>query len=133
MTNPLGTDLSTARGLGSETVSGLALLAQSLARRLRTRRGALFHDPTYGSYLPEYLGESFEDGGQEAAVICELDLEEDPRVRTAEVTVETVTPEGVTLRAEIDSIAGPITLIVEAAAAGGLYPAALEVTPDGVG
>lgn len=133
MTDPLGTDLSTRYGLTGALVSGRELLVESLARRLRTRRGALFYDPGYGSHLPDYLGESFQDGGAEAAAICELDLEEDPRVRAATVTVTNVHPRGVTLRAHLDTVLGPVDLVVEAAAAGGLHSPSIETTPYGVG
>lgn len=129
----LGVDFTTRSGLTGALVSGRALLVESLARRLRTRKGALFYDPGYGSYLPDYLGESFTDAGAEAAAICELDLEEDPRVLGATVTVTATHPRGVSLRADVDTTLGPVALVVNAVGAGGLHPGSLEVTPYGVG
>lgn len=130
----LGVDFTLTPALSGALTSGLALLVESLARRLRTRKGALWYDPSYGSYLPEYLGESFTDDGAEAALICELDLEEDPRVLNADVTVESVSLRSVSLRASVTSTLGKVELVVEAAAAGGtVYPPSIEVTPYGVG
>lgn len=129
----LGTDFSTRSGLTGALISGLPLLVESLARRLRTRKGALWYDPEYGSYLPEYLGERFEDGGAEAAAICELDLEEDPRVLNADVTVVSVSLRGVSLRASIEATLGRVELVIDAANAHGLYPPEIEITPYGVG
>lgn len=129
----LGTDFSTRSGLTGALVSGLPLLVESLARRLRTRKGALWYDPEYGSYLPEYLGESFQDGGAEAAAICELDLEEDPRVLSADVVIEAVTLRGVQLRATVTATLGTVDLVIDATSAHTLYPPEIEVTPYGVG
>lgn len=129
----LGTDFSTRSGLSGALVSGLALLVESLARRLRTRKGALWYDPEYGSYLPDYLGESFQDGGAEVALVCELDLEEDPRVLNADVVVESVTLRGVSLRASVTTKEGVIDLVIAANSAHTLYPPDIEVTPYGVG
>ncbi|GGI87293.1 hypothetical protein [Deinococcus wulumuqiensis] len=129
----LGVDFTLRSGLGSELTSGLPLLIESLARRLRTRKGALWYDPDYGSYLPEYLGESFQDGGAEAAAICELDLEEDPRVLNADATVEAVHLRGVSLRASVTTQTGVIDLVIEASSAHTLYPPEIEITPYGVG
>lgn len=129
----LGVDFSTRAGLTGALVAGRDLLVESLARRLRTRRGALFYDPEFGSYLPDYLGERVEDFGAEAAAICQLDLEEDPRVLSAAVTVEQVTLEGVQLRATLDTITGPISLIVDAVHAPDALPVVSEGVPYGVG
>lgn len=129
----LGIDFTTRPALTGALISGRALLVESLARRLRTRKGALFYDPSYGSHLPEYLGESFDDGGAEAAAICELDLEDDPRVITAAVQVESVSLTGVQLRATLDTITGPISLIVDAVNAQDALPAVTEAVPYGVG
>lgn len=131
--NPLGLDFSTLGGLDGTLTEGRALLVESLARRLRTRRGALFYDPSYGSYLPDYLGESFADGGAEAAALCELDLEEDPRVLTANVTVLEATLERISLQASLETNLGPLTLIVDALGMAGLYADQLTVLPEGVG
>ena len=129
----LGTDFSTRSGLTGALVSGLPLLAESLARRLRTRKGALWYAPEYGSYLPGYLGESFQDGGAEAAAICELDLEEDPRVLNADVTVEAVTLRGVQLRATVTATLGTVELVIGPISAHTLYPPDIEAVPYGVG
>lgn len=129
----LGTDFTTRPELTGALISGPALLLESLARRLRTRKGALFYDPEYGSHLPEYLGESFTDRGAEAALLCELDLEEDPRVLTASVTVLSVSLEGVELRADLETRLGPFSFVVSANRAHeALYPN-MEVTPYGTG
>ena len=129
----LGVDFTLTPALSGALTSGLPLLTESLARRLRTRKGALWYDPEYGSYLPEYLGESFQDGGAEAAAICELDLEEDPRVLNADVTVEAVTLRGVQLRATVTATLGTVELVIDATSAHTLYPPEIEVTPYGVG
>lgn len=131
--NALGKDFSTRDGLNGVLTEGRGLLVESLARRLRTRRGALFYDPSYGSYLPDYLGESFTDGGAEAAALCELDLEEDPRVRTAFVTVLDASLDRISLRATLDTELGPLALVVDAVGAAGLYSGQLTILPEGVG
>ncbi|THF70509.1 hypothetical protein E7T06_07330 [Deinococcus sp. Arct2-2] len=113
MPDPLGTDFN-LRPLTGALLSGRALLTEDLGRRLRTRHGALFYDPDYGSYLPEYLGEGFQDGGAEAAAICMLDLEEDDRVLSASVNVLSTDLRTIQLRADLETVSGPISLIVEA-------------------
>ncbi|MFC6592425.1 hypothetical protein ACFP81_10740 [Deinococcus lacus] len=116
----LGTDFAARPVLSGALLSGRELLLESLARRLRTRKGALFYDPTYGSYLPDCLGESYQDGGAAVAAICELDLEEDPRVFEARVRVTALGLEGVALEARLVTEDGPIDLILSAEQAGGL-------------
>ncbi|GGR00336.1 hypothetical protein [Deinococcus ruber] len=130
MIEPFGTDFQAP--LTGALLSGPALLARDLGRLLRTRRGALFYDPDYGSYLPEYLGEGFLDGGAEAAAICELDLEEDPRVLSATVTVTAADLRSITLRADLETQAGPFALIVEASDAVSVLGYE-EVAPYGTG
>lgn len=134
MAGELGVDFSTRLGLSGALAFDRALLVESLARRLRTRKGALFYDPDYGSYLPEYLGESFQDGGAEVAVVCALDIEEDPRVAFAVVSVAGVTLRGVSLQADVTTKSGVvIPLIIDAVNASALYPPEIEVVPYGVG
>lgn len=129
----LGVDFTTRPGLTGALVSGQALLIESLARRLRTRKGALFYDPEYGSFLPDVLGEGFSDNGAEVAVLCELDLEGDPRVISAAVDVEHLDLNGVRLRAQLETVTGPISLIVAAVYAQDALPAVTEAVPYGVG
>ena len=131
MADQLGTDFQT-RPLTGAFLSGPALLVEDLGRLLRTRRGALFYDPDYGSYLPEYLGEGFQDEGAEAAAICQLDLEENSRVLTATVTVESFDLRAIRLRADLETVVGPIALIVEASDAVTVLGYE-EATPYGAG
>lgn len=128
-----GVDFDTRPALTGALVSDLDLLVQSLARRLRTRRGALWYAPAFGSYLPDYLGEGFDDGGLEVAAVAALDLEEDPRVLDATVTVDAVHARAVTLRADVSTTLGPVALVLDATQASGLYPPEIEITPYGVG
>ena len=131
MAERFGTDFQT-RPLTGAFLSGVALLIEDLGRLLRTRKGALFYDPDYGSYLPEYLGEGFQDGGAEAAAICELDLEEDPRVLTATASVEAFDLRTIRLRADLETVGGPVTLVVEAGDAVSVLGYE-EATPYGTG
>lgn len=116
----LGTDFTLRPQLTGALISDRALLLESLARRLRTRKGALWYDPAYGSYLPDCLGESYVDGGAAVATICEIDLEEDPRVLDARVTVTRLGLESVTLQALLVTQNGPVELILSAKRAGEL-------------
>lgn len=108
-----GIDFNT-RPLTGALLFDYALLTEDLGRLLRTRRGALFYDPEYGSFLPEYVGEGFDDGGQEAAIICELDLEQDARVLNASVSVLEFDLRTIRLQADIETATGSLSLIVEA-------------------
>ena len=131
--NTFGTDFSTRSGLTGALVSGRALLLSSLARRLRTRKGALWYDPSYGSHLPDALGESYTDGGAALAALCEVDLEDDPRVASARVTVTAYSLEQVSLTATVETAVGPFAFVVESLNAHLLFPQVEEVLPYGVG
>ena len=133
LATPIGTDFTLRPGLTGALLSDRALLLESLARRLRTRKGALWYDPTYGSYLPDALGESFADGGAALAALCEVDLEDDPRVLNARVTVAAYDLERVSLNAALETADGPFDFVVEALNAHLLFPQVEEVLPNGVG
>lgn len=129
----LGTDFSLRSGLTGALVSGTELLVESLSRRLRTRRGALFYDPDYGSYFPDALGDSFTDGGAALAALAEVDLEGDPRVAEARVTVLSHDLRRVELQARLTTVDGPVALVIEAMDAHLLVRNVEEVLPYGVG
>ncbi|MDV6376362.1 hypothetical protein [Deinococcus arenicola] len=116
-------DFGTDLGGTGQLVTGGENLIQALTRRIQTPRGSLFYDPGYGSTLHEWLGEGIQDDGLEVAVTLEIDLEEDPRVRSASVTVEQVTLRSIRLVAAVDTAAGPFELVVAGElAAAAVYP-----------
>lgn len=118
-----GTDLSARPDTAGVLIDGPPNLIEALARRLQTPKGGLFYDPSYGSGLHDWLGEGISDDGAGAAVTVEIDLEEDPRVRSALVTVERVTLRSLSLRASVETASGPFDLLIDGGyAAGAVYP-----------
>lgn len=115
--------LPTGQHLNGAVSGGRQLLLESVTRRLRTRRGALFYDLNYGCSLLDFLGESFQDRGGELAAVLEVELEDDPRVQQALVQVTELSLNGVTLQVILHTTAGLLQLGVTASGA----PAA--VTP----
>lgn len=94
--NPaLGSDLSCVRDLTAQMaeVSGRRCLAEALARRLITPRGALFYDKNYGYDVTAFLGAdvSPQDVHRiEASVTAEF--QKDERVTSASVRAQFVAP-----------------------------------------
>lgn len=127
-----GRDLSASPGLTGRQVSGLDLLTESIARRIRTPKGALFYDVTYGCSLYDYLGEAMNDGGAELCAVLGIEIEEDPRVLNATVTPLEVTLKSISLRADLDTAAGPFVLVIEAGLVGQQFEVQ-GVTPYGIG
>jgi len=113
-------------------VTGLELLAESVARRIRTPKGALFYDPNYGCSLYSYLGEGLSDSGAELCAVLEIEIEEDPRVLNATVTPISAGLKTISLRADLDTAAGPFALVITASAAGQQFEVP-GVTPYGIG
>jgi len=113
-----GTDLSASPGLNGRLISGLDLLTESIARRIRTPKGAVFYDLSYGCSLYDYLGEGVTDGGADLCAVLEIEIEEDERVLNATVTPVEVTLKSIQLRADLDTASGPFTLVISADQAG---------------
>lgn len=117
----LGTDLYCISDLdpAGRTVSGPEALAQALARRLQTPRGALAaigDDPDYGTDLRDYVGEDVGAGAEaqiEAAVRAEC--LKDERVRDVEVTAS-ITDRTLTVGVRIASTAGSLRFVLAVSA-----------------
>lgn len=122
-----GTDLSARPDTAGTLIDGADNLVEALARRLQTPKGALFYDPAYGSGLHDWLGEGLTDDGAGAAVTVEIDLEDDPRVRSALVTVESITLRSLALRATVETAAGPFELLIDGAYAAGVISPQIDV------
>jgi len=127
-----GTDLSSSPGLDGRIISGLDLLTESIARRIRTPKGALFYDLSYGCSLYDYMGEANRDGGAELCAVLEIEIEEDERVLNATVTPLEVTLKSIQLRADLDTAAGPFTLVISTDQVGQQFEVP-SVAPYGVG
>ena len=123
MITDFGTDLTHLPDVTGQLVSGGENLIQALARRIQTPKGSLFYDPSYGSTLYDWLGEGIEDGGLALAVSLEVDIEEDPRVRSCTVNVTNLHLRGIELSAHVDTNSGPLELIIAGdIASSSVYP-----------
>lgn len=117
----LGTDLYCISDLdpAGRTVSGPEALAQALARRLQTPRGALAaigDDPDYGLDLRDYVGEDV-GAGIEAEVESAVRAEclKDERVRDVDVTVA-VSGRALTVGVRVASTQGVVRLVLAVSA-----------------
>ena len=121
----IGTDLYCISDLdpAGRTVSGPEALAQAIARRLQTPRGALAaigDDPDYGLDLRDYVGD---DVG--AAIEAEVEAEveaavraeclKDERVRDVDVTVA-VSGRALTVGLRVASTQGAVRLVLAVSA-----------------
>lgn len=116
----LGTDVSALPSLGSRfrLVSGPENLAEALARRLMTPRGALHYAPDYGTDLRAFLSEAFTARTiTRVRAAVEAELRKDRRV-TAVSAVATydATTESLAVEVVVENEAGPFTLTVRATA-----------------
>lgn len=117
----LGVDLYCISDLDAagRTVSGPEALAQALARRLQTPRGALAaigDDPDYGTDLRDYVGEDTGAGAEaeiEAAVRAEC--LKDERVRDVDVTVA-IRDRVLTVGLRVASTQGVVRLVLAVSA-----------------
>lgn len=116
----LGVDFDILSGLRPEfsLVRGRANLARAIARRLQTPAGFLFDafggDPDYGLDVRAWLNRDFsfdQIGALEGAIKDEV--EKDPRVESAEVTVEyTLATSTLEIDILLETAAGPFDLIL---------------------
>lgn len=91
-------------------VSGNALLAQALYRRLTTPRGGMFYDPNYGFDVRLLLNMSLSDVGLAAIVgMIEGECEKEERVYTARCFLDR-TPGAATLNINVQTQLGPFAL-----------------------
>jgi len=115
-----GTDISTYRDGDLDRsftlISGTRVLAEAIARRLETPRGALIGDPNYGTDIRGWLNKDFVDS--EAALFrlktaIEDEASKDERVIGAEATV-LYDPAEKRLRITIaiEGAAGPFDLVL---------------------
>jgi hypothetical protein len=119
-----GTDVSTYVGGDLDptfaVISGRRVVAEAIARRLETRRGALLRDPNYGTDLRAWLNRDFVGS---AATLFRLkasvdrEAEEDERVLSADATV-TYEPAFQKLRIAIaiETAEGPFELVLAVSA-----------------
>lgn len=113
----LGVDLYCISDLdpAGRTVSGSEALAQALARRLSTPRGALAaigDDPGYGTDLRDYVGADT-GAGAEAEIEAAVRVEclKDERVRDVDVTVS-IADRALTVGVRVASTAGALRLVL---------------------
>lgn len=110
-----GADLRTRRSPGDrgtdlDTLTGAQNLQQALLLRFTTRVGELTHlgHPTYGSRLPELIGERNTEENRNRVKLYVLQaLAEEPRVREVRALVVRTTPRDrtlVTVEAELATI-----------------------------
>lgn len=101
------TDLSTP----STMASGLACVAQAIARRWSTPAGALINDPTYGRNLSDLIGSGLTPAqiAREQQLLAAQALL-DQRVQTASVTL-TFLNGAITCQGNFTTAAGPFSLI----------------------
>ena len=128
-----GTDFTLRGGLTGQLISGIDLLAESLSRRIRSPRGSCFYDPEYGTSLQDFLGEGIQDGGEGVCAVLEAEIEDDPRVLSAVLTPVSATLRTLSIRADVQTVAGPLALVINADAAGQILTPQIEVIPYGTG
>lgn len=88
-------------------------LAEALARRLITPRGALWYAPDYGTDLRAYLGEPMTDALRyEVERLAALEAEKDPRVEEASATLTYLGREEMRLSLAVRTAQGPFTLVL---------------------
>ncbi|UZX16566.1 hypothetical protein KQ693_05920 [Thermus sp. PS18] len=88
-------------------------LAEALARRLMTPRGALWYESEYGTDLRAYLQETVTDEVQyEIERVAVMEVEKDPRVRSATASVTAVGPREFRLSLSVETAAGPYRLVL---------------------
>ncbi len=121
MSTDLGVDLYCISDLdpAGRTVSGIEALAQALARRLQTPRGALAaigDDRDYGTDLRDYVGE---DTGVGATAEIEASVRaeclKDERVRDVDVTA-VIRDRALTVSLRVASTAGVVRLVLAVSA-----------------
>jgi len=95
-------------------VTGRLALAQCCARRLLTRRGALWYDPNFGHDVRQYLSAPMFSPGQ-AAHACETELEKDERVDHATVVLQQQGA-ALSIRITLDDGAGPFSFTLSVSA-----------------
>lgn len=126
----LGSDISCYPDLdAAETiVSGRTALAQAIARRLTTPRGALFYDGHYGTDLRLFLSEGFaQDTPARSAAAIEAECRKDERVSGAAAAVTfNAAAQSLKLSISLDTGDGPFTLTLSVTA---LTVALLTTTP----
>lgn len=88
-------------------------LAEALARRLITPRGALWYAPQYGTDLRVYLGEVLDDAvTYEIERLATLEVEKDERVESAEVRVTQAGRDGLRLSILARTRLGPFRFVL---------------------
>lgn len=88
-------------------------LAEALARRLITPRGALWYAPDYGTDLRAYLGEPMTDALRyEVERLAALEVEQDPRVEEASATLTYLGREEMRLSLSVRTLYGPFALVL---------------------
>lgn len=95
-------------GLQNRVVTGLPVLLEALARRLKTPRGGLFYDPGYGFDVRAFLNSRMlEENLYRLTTGVETECEKDPRVLRADVEVTIFDGNLIELEVRLDTEAGP--------------------------
>jgi hypothetical protein len=110
LTNPLEwADLTVYPfGLQNRVVTGFPVLLEALARRLKTPRGGLFYDLSYGFDVRQFLNSRMLDDVLFRLVSgVETELEKDARVLRADVEVTRFESSSIELAVLLETEAGP--------------------------
>lgn len=108
-----GVDISALPDLDFGLKSGLPNLAEAIARRYITPRGALWYAPGYGLDLRRYLNEAMTpELLEEMRILVEQEAEKDPRVRFAEARVALEPGHRVRVALRLETDEGPVDLVL---------------------
>lgn len=108
-----GVDISALPDLDFRLKSGLPNLAEAIARRYITPRGALWYAPGYGLDLRRYLNEAMTpELLEEMRILVEQEAEKDPRVLLAEARVALEPGHRVRVALRLETDEGPFDLVL---------------------
>lgn len=97
----------------SNQVTGFTVVAQAIARRWQTPRGALIDDPDYGFDLSDFVNDDLDKATLAGiAHSAANEAEKDERVLTCEVTVTFITGGLLNVIGKVVTTQGPFALVV---------------------
>jgi hypothetical protein len=115
MAPDFGRDLHALPKLQFRSHDGYSNLAEALARRLMTPRGALHYDSQYGTDIRRFINASGNDISDFAlAELVRRELEQDERVISAEAEIERVDLVSMTIVVAVRTASGPFSLTLRA-------------------
>ncbi len=97
----------------STMASGFRVVAEAIARRWQTPRGALINDPNYGFDLSDFVNDDLSKAElSRIAHQAGAEAEKDERVLSCEVTVTFLTGGNLSVVGKVETAAGPFSLVV---------------------